>query len=336
MDNFATHAIQHGGDLMPLLIDSKNTRGTGITNGSIGVINDEVYVNLRHVEYTLYVSEKLKYAHPWGPIVYLHPENDWTLRTNNYLGVINDNFDDFKFYSKVDTSEHDVKPKWEFIGLEDARIVYWDNKVFLTGVRRDTTTSGIGRMELSEISLDKEGKFKEVSRQRIPIPGESIEEIDTGSSYCEKNWMPLPDQPYTYLKWCNPVEVVRYDPETKSTKTIYHGGNKTLDINFDLRGGSQCILYKDDYRVALCHVTNLHQSESGRKNADYTHRFVVFDKEWNVVKVTEEFRFFGCRIEFSCGMVYHKGHYWIPFGTQDNTSFLLKVTKKCFEEYIGV
>ena len=37
----------------------------------------------------------------------------------------------------------------DFIGLEDGRLLKWNDKYYLTGVRRDTTTNGQGRMELS-------------------------------------------------------------------------------------------------------------------------------------------------------------------------------------------
>lgn len=328
--NFAKGALEGGGDITPILVDPKETNGTGLTNGSILHVDDKIYVNIRHVEYTMFHSEKVKYAHPWGPVVYLHPENDWRLKTNNFLGVIDDDFCDWKYYSKVDTSQHDVDPLWDFVGLEDARLVKWDDKLFLTGVRRDTTKNGVGRMELSEI-VEEDGKFKEISRQRVPIPGE--EAPDTGESYCEKNWMPVVDQPYTWVKWCNPVEVVRYDPETKLTTTVYHGGNKVLYVDFDFRGGSQVIPYKDGY-FALCHCTNLFKTETGKKNCTYRHRVIVFDKEWNVTRYTAEFDFNGGHIEFSCGMTYKEGNYLITYGYQDNTSFLLKVPEDYMDKFI--
>lgn len=333
IENYSKKAIESGGDITPLLIDSNCTNGTGITNGSIIEINDKIYVNIRHVEYTLYHAEKVKYAHPWGAVAYLHPEDDWKLRTNNYLGVVNSTFDDLEYYSKVDTSTFDKPPLWDFVGLEDARLCYWDEKLFLCGVRRDTTTNGVGRMELSEI-VEENGQFKEISRTRIPIPGEEIP--DTGSSYCEKNWMPVVDLPYTFVKWCNPVEVVRFDPTTGVTTQVHHGGEDILPVNFDFRGGSQVIPYKEDYRIALCHVTNLFTTETGKKNCTYRHRFVVFNKDWKIIKYTDEFDFTGGHIEFSCGMCKYKNEYLIPYGYQDNTSFLLRVPEKFFEEFIGV
>ena len=62
----------------------------------------------------------------------------------------------------IDTTKLDVKPIWNFIGLEDARIVKWLDKYLICGVRRDTTTNGQGRMELSEIEIfdDKVNEIK--------------------------------------------------------------------------------------------------------------------------------------------------------------------------------
>lgn len=327
IENFAKLSIENGGDIFPLLIDASETKGSGVTNCSIFEDNGKILVNLRNVEYTLYHSEKKKFCHPWGPIVYVHPENDWKLRTNNFLGELNDDLNNFKYYSKVDTSELDQEPLWEFVGLEDARIVRWDNKLFITGVRRDTTTNGEGRMELSELILDENNQYKEISRQRIPIP-ESTE------SYCEKNWMPIIDMPYHYVKWCNPIEVVKYDPKTKKTKTVFLG--ERFECDGDFRGGSQVIPYKNDYRICLTHVTYLFRSETGKKDCTYRHRFIVWDKDWNLVKFTEPFDFVGGHVEFSCGACWHNDDLLITFGFQDNTSFLLKSTRSFIEEFIGV
>jgi len=52
-------------------------------------------------------------------------------------------------HTKVDTSALDVTPMWEFVGEEDCRVVQWLGDYYLVGVRRDTTTNGVGRMEYS-------------------------------------------------------------------------------------------------------------------------------------------------------------------------------------------
>ena len=42
----------------------------------------------------------------------------------------------------------------------------------------------------------------------------------------------------------------------------------------------------------------------------------------------------GFNVEFSCGMVNYKENYYIPFGTSDNTSFLLKIKEETFDNFI--
>lgn len=318
MDNLAKLAIESGGSIHPLLIDSNNTGGTGLTNPSIFLYNNKLLINLRHVEYTLYHSEKKKYCHPWGPLQYLHKENDLTLRTNNYLCVLNNNFD-IDYYSKVDTSKLDSPPLWEFIGLEDARIVEWDNKLYLSGVRRDTTTNGQGRMELSEI-IEEDRIFKEVSRHRIPAPGPN-------DSYCEKNWMPITDMSFHYVKWCNPTEIVRVSLDPLACETVYLGQHQ--NYSHDFRGGSQVISYKDGH-IACVHRVNLYNNESGRKDGKYEHLFLYWDNNWNL-KWTKPFTFLNGEIEFCCGMTLVDDNFYITFGFQDNSSFLLICPKDTIE-----
>jgi hypothetical protein len=311
MDNLAKIAIQNGGSIYPLLIDSQNTNGTGLTNPSIFVYKNKFLINLRHVEYTLYHSEKKKYCHPWGPLQYLHKENDLTLRTNNYLCHLDDNFN-ISSYSKVDTSKLDVSPLWEFIGLEDARIIEWNNKLYLSGVRRDTTTNGQGRMELSEI-IEDNGVFKEITRIRLPSPG-------ANDGYCEKNWMPIIDMPFHYVKWSNPTEIVKVSLDPVGCETVFMG--QYQNYSYDFRGGSQVIPYKDGH-IACAHRVNLYNSQVGRKDGKYEHLFLYWDKDWNM-KWSDPFTFLNAEIEFCCGMTIQNNQAYITFGFQDNSSFLLK------------
>jgi hypothetical protein len=322
IENFVKEVVKEGGSLKPLLIPSETINGEGLTNPSIFIKDGKILLNLRHVNYILYHAENnQKFQNIWGgPLAYLNPEDDITLTTVNYLCTLNPDTLEIQQVSKVDTSKLDVKPLWEFVGLEDARIVEWDNKLYLSGVRRDTTTNGEGRMELSEIVNNKE-----ISRKRIEPPT---------FSYCEKNWMPVLDMPYHYVKWTNPTEVVKVDLKTNKAKTIFTGKH-THTLDRDLRGGSQVIPYKN-YRIALTHEVDLFYTEKGNKDAQYYHRFVVWDKDWNVISMSPEFKFMTANIEFSCGMAVHNNEILIPFGFQDNTSYLLKIPQDFFEKFLNL
>lgn len=321
--SFVLDTLKSGGRIVPITIPPELTNGTGLFNPSILIDQGKILVNLRHCQYTIYHAEKNKFEHEYGPLVYLNPEDDITLTTTNYLCVFDDNLQ-LKHHTKIDTSLLDVNPIWEFVGLEDVRLINWGDKLYGCGVRRDTTTNGVGRMELSTIDFD--GKTaKETHRFRIPAPG-----LD--NSYCEKNWMPILDMPYHYVKWCNPTEIVKIDPEKKTCKTVFLG--EQVDIPYDLRGGSQVIPFKD-YYIALIHTVNLFKSEAGRKNAIYRHAFVVWDKDFNFIKATKEFNFMGADIEFCAGMAQKDDKMLITFGFQDNAAYILEVPITLIEEYLN-
>lgn len=323
MENFVKNVLDNGGEIKPLIIDSKYTKGTGLFNPSILVDNDKIYVNVRHCQYTLYHSEFNKYEHPYGPLLYLNPENDITLTTTNFFGELNSDLS-FKYYHPVDTSKLDVKPLWEFVGLEDARIIKWEDKFYLCGVRRDTTTNGQGRMELSELEFN-EKYVKEISRQRIPAPGKN-------DSYCEKNWMPFLDKPYCFFKWSNPVEIVKYNPKEKTCETVIL--KDTPRLSWDQRGGGQVIKYKDGY-LTLTHETYLYKSEVGRKNATYRHKLILWSNDFEPLKISQTFGFMGAKIEFACGLAQYKDSLLMTFGYQDNAAFVLKVPMNYLENFLN-
>ena len=307
---FAKKVLEDGGDIKPLIIDSKDTNGTAIFNPSVYNDDGKLICNVRHCQYTLYHNRK--YEHDEGPLVYLHPDDDRTLTTNNYLCNLNDDLS-IESYYKVNTSKLDKKPLWDFVGLEDGRVVRWDDKLYLTGVRRDTTYNGQGRMELSEIK-----KKKEVSRFRIPAIDEK--------SYCEKNWMPIIDMPYHYVKWANPTEVVKVDPKKQTCEVVIQQ-EESLPTPRDLRGGTHVIPWEHGY-ICVIHEVDMISSVAGKKDAMYPHRFVGFDKDFKINYLSKEFYFMGADIEFATGMCEYNGDFLISFGFSDNAAFILRCPKQ--------
>ena len=321
--NFVKLALGNGGSIHPLIIPSSELKGPAITNPSIYNDNGKILVNLRNINYTLYHSEKKRFEHHWGPLVYIHPENDIRLRTWNYMCELDQNMR-IKSYHRIDTSDFPDKELWEFVGLEDARIVRWDGKLYICGVRRDLDTIGTGRMELSEIEITNTG-VKEINQYRIPTP------IDK-NSYCEKNWMPILDKPFHFVKWTNGTEVVKYNIESNTTEQVHV--TDWIDLGcIDLRGGSQVLPF-DDGHISLNHETFLFRSPQDRKDGTYRHRFIVWDKNWNITKVSPRFSFLNAEIEFAVGMCEYGDNYLITFGFQDNAAYLLKVSKSFVRSFI--
>jgi len=321
--NFVQKCFNYGGSIYPLIIPSDLNSGLGLMNPSVYIHNDKVLVNLRAVNYTFYHSEKKLFQHPYGPLTYIHPEDDIHLRTWNYYLELDENYNIVRT-NKIDTSKFPEKELWEFVGLEDARIFCWDGKLYTSGVRRDLDTIGTGRMELCEIEVHDD-EVVEVSRLRIEPPNDP-------NSYCEKNWMPFLDLPYHYIKWGNPTEIVKVDPENQTSETVFSGEKK--NIPRDLRGGSQVISWKD-YYVAITHEVDLFQSETARKDAVYRHRICFWDKNFNLIKWTDDFSIMGGHVEFCVGLIQQGTDFLMSFGFQDNAAYLLKFPEKVFEDIIN-
>ena len=203
------------------------------------------------------------------------------------------------------------------------RIFRWNDKLYTSGVRRDLDPTGIGRMELCEIEV-QEDKVVELSRFRIPTP--------IHDTYCEKNWMPILDLPYHYIKWSNPTEVVKVDPEKETCEQVFIGEWKQLPR--DLRGGSQVISWKDHY-LAITHEVDLFNSEVGRKDAVYRHRILLWDKDWNIIKWSNDFSLMGGHVEFCIGLALKGDDFLLSFGFQDNAAYLLKFPQSVMEEFLN-
>lgn len=320
--NLTKFVIDRGGKIKPLLVPYELSKGTGLMNPSILIEDGRILMNVRGVQYLILHSENKQFFNSkWGPLAYMNPENDMHLRTTNFFVELDEEMNPIQI-TQADTSKLDIPPVWEFIGLEDVRLVHWDDKFWYCGVRRDTKPNGEGRIELSEMSITKDS-VKEINRYRIEPPVQS---------YCEKNWMPIVDKPFHFVKWTNPTEIVEVDVTTQLSRTIYQS-EVTIPNLPDLRGGSSVIHHKEHY-YAVTHDVRLFKNELGQKDAFYYHRFVVWDEKWNLVKVTEPFTFMDARIEFCCGLGILNDKAYISFGFQDNAAYIMQMPLNVWEDIV--
>ena len=75
-------------------------------------------------------------------------------------------------------------------------------------------------------------------------------------------------------------------------------------------------------------------SEVGRKDAVYRHRFIVWDKDWKVVKFTDDFSMMAGDVEFAVGMCTKDDNTYITFGFQDNAAYVLRLPTADMMEFI--
>jgi len=338
--NLVKTVLEAGGNIVPLIINPLDSKGLGLCNPSVFIDNGKPMMILRNINYTLYHAENTQaFNSRYGPLSYLNPENDIHLRTWNYLCELNPKTLAIDKYWKIDTSKLDKEPLWEFIGLEDARLVRWNEHLYGIGVRRDTTTNGQGRMEFSQMDvIDKIIKIadKEITDKEVKeITRNRIENTDP-KAYCEKNWMPILDMPNCFAKWVNPTAIVEVDLETNTSKHIYHGKDTDIIPGLPfLRGGTQVVSW-GEFRFCLVHECDLFSNVLEQKDATYLHRFVVWDKSWNVVKITEPFSFMDGEIEFCCGAAIYEEDLLLTFGFQDNAAYLLRIPKHMIPKVLGL
>ena len=330
IDNLAKLALNNGGSITPLIIPGELIDGTGLCNVSLfQEKNGDIIANIRHVHYTLYHSEfDQKFNCKWGCLSYLNPEDDIHLITGNYLCRLNPDTLEVDTYQKIDTLKNDITPIWDFHGLEDVRVFRWEDKLYVCGVRRDVKPNGEGRMELCEVEWGKNICIEQ-TRDRIEVEPHT---------YLEKNWMPIFDMPYHFVKWANPLEIVKVNPKDKSTETVQKGilniissetvisKDEKLKLPLGLRGSSPVILFGDEGdRMCITHETDFFHHPGMKKDAHYYHRFLIWDKDWNVKSLSKPFKFMGTMIEFCCGLLVKDNNLIMSYGYQDNAAYALKM-----------
>ena len=314
IDNLSKIVLNNGGFITPLLIPGELTDGTGLCNVSVFIdTNGDILANIRHVHYSLYHSEfNQKFYCKWGCLAYLNPEDDISLKTGNYLCKLDSETLEVDSFNKIDTSRHDIPPVWSFHGLEDVRIFRWDDIFYVCGVRRDVKPDGEGRMELCEVEWNENG-CTEITRDRIEPP--------SGHTYLEKNWMPIIDMPYHFVRWADPLEVVKVNPKNKSSEIVITK-NYNLELPRGLRGSSQVIPFREG-RICITHEVDFFHHPGEFKDAHYYLRFIVWDKDWNLTHLSKPFKFMNAMIEFNTGLAIKDDNFIITFGYQDNAAYAL-------------
>jgi len=320
--NFVNRVINSGGRFKRIKPLNEDLEKAGLFNPSIFVDGDKIYCSFRSSTYSLYYSENKKFAIGNQYLDYIKPDNSDFIKTTNYICELTDELNVRKC-SLVQTDKFDQDPLWKYSGLEDPRLVKWDNKFQLIGVRRDDNDRGQGRIEVSELEMGDQVVV--VNRTKLPTPFN----ID---SYCEKNWMPILDEPNRLVKWSNPTEVVGWNPETNVVwQELYREQDDSIPQIF--RGGSQVINFNDKFLTIVHEVE--HTEIDNKFTMSYKQRFVEWDQEWNIFRVSNPFRMLGGGIEFVSGMAVHGEDILISFGFQDCMAFILRVPSSVIENFLN-
>ena len=313
---FVFYVLHNGGHLYPLEIGNLQDyglKGWNCMNPSVMFFGGKLYFSVRCVNYTLFNSDYFPVE--GQPTIYCETEGN--LRTVNFIGTLDaNNGYAMKDVGKVDTSKCDVRPLWHFIGLEDARLIPWENRISLSGVRRDFQKDGCGRMEISHIEKTDKG-WMETGRKRIPLPRDE-------DSYCEKNWMPFMDKDGLFLRNVSRNEIIDCSGKSMKMETGFA-------LPEHLRGDSQIVRLSEDGYIGVVHECRIDvmDKKSNARTGEYRHRFILLDNDGKITGCSRSFHYSNdFNIEFGCGLAVHGDNILISFSEMDLSAFLLVFNRK--------
>lgn len=195
-------------------------------------------------------------------------------------------------------------------GFEDARIFRFNGGLAALATSQEHHPSGLIQMSL--LLLDRTGRIL----HHKPLWG-------FGDELVQKNWLPFVDRDgglralYSY----EPTVVLAIDSETgKCTAACTRSSGRGLT---GWRGSAGPIGLPDEQGGGWLAV--VHQALMlGRRY--YLHRFVRFDRDWNLVAVSRPFYMLRRGIEFVCGLCLAHGgdHLLLSFGVNDGEAWLLR------------
>jgi hypothetical protein len=177
-------------------------------------------------------------------------------------------------------------------GLEDCRLVLYENDLYFTTVTFDFDDYQIPRIGLGRIDniyqsltgTDEKIKISKIIKLHGPNPNR-----------CEKNWLPfVHDGVLSIIYGFEPLTIYVPDIETGLSK-IKSSKNAVHDLS-KLRGSAPPIRYGEGY-LSVSHevIFNAHYERS------YLHRFIYLDAELNIVKLSGAFYFEHKGIEYCSG-----------------------------------
>ncbi len=196
-------------------------------------------------------------------------------------------------------------PLFAVTGFEDCRLIWHEGAWWASATRRDANPDGICQMVL--LRLDG-------ARAVEVIP------LSDGVSDHEKNWMPVvtggPDLCFVYS--IAPTVVMRVDPATRDVTRVVRQRAPALARR--LRGGGQVLPVAEGW-LAIAHDATI--VDGGARV--YTHRWVWFDVDWRLSRISPGFLLRERGIEFAAGLAREGDDLLLTFGVQDREAWFGRV-----------
>lgn len=300
MEKLAEQALKYGGALGMVKGDVFARNGTGnITLEKNN--NGDIVVSYRVCSYTFFsCRERITYNLKtlWIPSLGEFPEH--TFGSTNVVGTLNK--ETLCVENQREYLPDANRGKNVYTGYEDVRLINWDGCMY--AITSKPFGLGDGRIPIAVSKLNDDYM---VEKETLYI-----------HQNVEKNWMPVENQPLTFLYTSvNPTNLITCNDQEFSVK-------KSIETSEPIfyKGSTQVRKYKNHY-IVLTHY-NEETNVDDMSLYSYKHIFLKYDKDWNLVAKSEPFTFMDCSIEFACGFLIDDNDVYLTFSLYDNVAFVLR------------
>ncbi len=260
------------------------------TNNIIKDLSSNIYLDKYDTTFSSFNISIIKYNLYGGEYVCIirfhsYKDNNFNISINQCLILDKDfNIIKKKFYYE------DFPKSDKIIGLEDVRLILYNNKLFYTGNKKigelnhSNTPSGTNTRigcQISEFVFDSDKLLDNTF-----ITPTFIEQPDT-----DKNWafFTMNDEPYFIYSWF-PIRITQLNGNKLD---LFKEVNVPEEFK-DLRGSTNGVIINDEIWF-LVHIK--------KTQILYYHLFVIFDLNMNVLRYSNEFQFKKSNIEFCLSMI---------------------------------
>lgn len=315
MNSLSTYAKMNGGTFTVLNPPSL-VAGTDLiaTNPSLVFYNGKYYINQRIINYTkLYSSEKFAiYTDDINQLIYHGGPDDRYVSTN----VVTDA--DTGRQWTLALPEHS---KTKYSGLEDAKFVVWDGRLYIYGTRCDVY---YGQGNICVYLIDAED---------FTVEREWVVKNRPNGAVLEKNWMAIPDKPFHFVYSPCPTIVARVDLDDCSFTLGKPSPNELTD---GMKGSAPLCRVDDDTYLALVHDSDGGFNEYGRYLLKYRFKAVLYDNNFKIKRTSDWFSFMDDTTEFCCGMCVNNGNITFTHSLFDGSSYLTEMKLEKFLEFFDI
>lgn len=258
------------------------------SNPSVAVVNGNVKAIVRTVSYRI---------RPDGTYDY---NGLAAIRTTNFLVNFNPALEVFHTVELQRPTGFPEPVFKDVLDVEDMRLIPWNGELWANGCVLEQNPEAWREQFIMKLNPDT-GEVTDCHK------------IDpAGNKQNEKNWMPVLD--YGLMKWMyRPGYIMHRDGQF----SYRHDPKLAID---QFSGGGQVIPFDAGW-VAIIHEARPDPTNGKRY---YQHRFVWFDDEYRLQKVSRPFVFFDRQIEFAAGLARHPvtDDFIVSFGVLDREAWL--------------